>query len=850
MSIRTHRMKSATKAIAILLTACLPIVQVAASAGQKNSQTSSPSTLTDTSLQKRSSERKLHRKVGTRPARDYPVRPVPFTAVHFSDSFWAPRIETNRTVTIPFAFQKEEETGRIHNFERAAAALKGEDLKDRKPPGYPFDDSDVYKVIEGASYTLSVHPDPKLDAFLDELISKIGAAQEKDGYLYTTRSIDPAKPHPWAGTRRWELEKVDSHELYDLGHLYEAAVAHYQATGKLTLLDIALKTADLLTRTFGPGKQSIWPGHQITEMGLVKLYRVTGDERYLNLAKFMLDVRGPDGDKGAGRQYNQSHKKVVDQTEAVGHAVRATYMYSGMADVAALTGDSSYLDAIDAIWKDVVERKLYVTGGIGARSSGEAFGDAYELPNMIAYNETCAAVGNDYWNHRLYLLHGDAKYIDVLERTLYNGLLSGVSLDGKSFFYPNPLESKGQHKRQPWFGVACCPGNITRFLASLPGYVYAQQRDNLFVNLFVSNTADIKMDNRTVKIVQETNYPWDGDVKITVMPDRAGAFTINVRVPGWARNEAAPGDLYRFLDRVDEPITIRINGRPVTTKLDKGYASLAKRWKRGDLIELHLPMPVRRVVANEHVAADRGRVALQRGPLVYCAEWPDNPGGRVRNLMLPDDAKLTVEARPELLNGVCVIKGLAFAYGYDGQGKIDKKEQVFAAIPYYAWANRGPGEMIVWLPDTEASATVDPPPTIASTSKVRVSNFAHNSRAVNDQSVPRSSRDNSDIYLHWWPEKGATEWIEYAFAKPATVSSAEVYWFDDTGRGECRVPESWRLLYKDGDSWKPVETGGPFDIEKDRFNAVDFKPVLTSGLRLEIVMQKDWSAGVQEWRVK
>jgi uncharacterized protein len=789
-----------------------------------------------------------------KPSRDYPVKPVPFTAVHFNDSFWAPRIEINRTVTIPFAFQKDEETGRVHNFERAAAVLRGEDLADRKPPGYPFDDTDVYKVIEGAAYTLSVHPDPKLETYLDSLIAKIAAAQEKDGYLYTTRTIDPQKPHPWAGTKRWEMEKVDSHELYNLGHLYEAAVAHYQATGKRTLLDIALRTADLLTQTFGPGKRAIWPGHQITEMGLVKLYRVTGDERYLDLAKFMLDMRGPDGDKGAGRQYNQSHQKVVEQTEAVGHAVRATYMYSGIADVAALTGDASYVKAIDTIWGDVVGKKLYVTGGIGARASGEAFGNAYELPNMSAYNETCAAVGNDYWNHRLYLLHADAKYIDVMERTLYNGLLSGVSLDGKSFFYPNPLESKGQHKRQPWFGVACCPGNITRFLASLPGYVYAQQQDKLFVNLFVASTADIKLDNgRTVKLTQDTRYPWDGAVKMTVSPDESAQFTINVRIPGWARNEAEPGDLYRFLDRSDEPVVLKVNGQPIRVqldKLDKGYVSVARMWKRGDEIELVLPTPIRRVVANDQVAADRGRVALQRGPLVYCAEWPDNPGGRVRNLMLSDSTRLRSEVRSDLLNGVTVIKGKATSFNYDSGGKLEKKEQDFLAIPYYAWANRGAGEMIVWIPNNEANVTPPPPPTIASTSKVNASERAHNPSAINDQSEPRSSRDNSDIYLHWWPEKGTTEWVEYAFAKPATVSETEIYWYDDTGRGECRVPTSWRLLYKDGSEWKPVEVNGQYGVEKDRFNKVNFKPVITTGLRIEVTMQKDWSAGIQEWKVK
>ncbi len=642
---------------------------------------------------------------GATPKRDYPVKPVPFTAVHVTDAFWAPRIETNRKVTIPFAFHKDEETGRVDNFIRAAQALRGETFSNHNPPGYPFDDTDVYKVIEGASYTLSVHPDPQLEAYVDGLIAKIAAAQEPDGYLYTARTIDPMNPHKWSGTRRWELEAVNSHELYDLGHLYEAAAAHYQATGKRTLLDIALRTADLLDRTFGPGKQVIWPGHQITEMGLSKLYRVTGDDRYIGLAKFMLDMRGPDGREGSGRTYNQSYVKVVDQTEAVGHAVRATYMYSGMADVAALTGDVSYVNAIDRIWDNVAGKKLYITGGIGALHKGEAFGANYELPNLTAYNETCAAVGNDYWNHRLFLLHADAKFIDVMERTLYNGLISGVSLDGKSFFYPNPLESDGKQERSPWFGVACCPGNITRFLASVPGYVYAQRGDAVWVNLYMASNAEIKLDNgRTVKIEQQTRYPWEGTVKMVVNPDQSAPLTIHVRIPGWARDLPVPGDLYSFAGQSTGQVSLKVNGKAVPIAVEKGYVTLDREWKSGDVIELSLPMPVRRVVANEQVAADRGRVALERGPIVYAAEWTDNANGRVRNLMLPDKEPLTAEFKPGLLNGVTVVKGKALALAYDSQGKITKSKQEFTAIPYYAWANRGRGEMIVWIPNTEASA--------------------------------------------------------------------------------------------------------------------------------------------------
>jgi uncharacterized protein len=645
---------------------------------------------------------------------------------------------------------------------------------------------------------------------------------------------------------------VNSHELYDLGHLYEAAVAHYQATGKRDLLNIAIRTADLLDRTFGPGKQTIWPGHQITEMGLAKLYRVTGEERYLKLARFMLDARGPDGRQGSGRTYNQSHVKVVDQTEAVGHAVRATYMYSGMADVAALTGDTAYVNAIDRIWENVAGKKLYITGGIGATASGEAFGGNYELPNLTAYNETCAAVGNDYWNHRLFLLHADARYIDVMERTLYNGLISGVALDGTTFFYPNPLESNGQHARSPWFGVACCPGNITRFLASVPGYVYAQRGDTVWVNLFVASTADIKLDKgQTVKLTQETRYPWDGAVKITVAPEQAGQMTINVRIPGWARNEPVASDLYRYVDRSPEKPTLKVNGKPAPLKLEKGFVALARAWKKGDTIELKLPMPVRRVAANAEVAADRGRVALERGPIVYTAEWADNPNGKVRNLMLPDSEKLTAEFRADLLKGVTVLKGSAIALAYDANGTVTKTRQAFTAIPYYAWANRGQGQMMVWIPNAEASARPAAYPTLATTAKVSASSNPHRMyvETVRDGEIPASSNDHSG-YFDWWNTRGTVEWIEYAFAQPAKISESEVYWFDDAGSGGVRVPASWRLLYHDGESWKPVEAPSAYGVERDKFNKVTFRPVTTGAMRLEVTIQKDWSAGVQTWVVR
>ena len=820
----------------------------------------------------------------TRP--DYPYKPVPFTRVHLNDVFWAPRIETNRQVTIPVAFQQCERTNRVYHFERAAKALRGEPLEDTRAPGYPFDDTDLYKVIEGASYTLNVHPDPKLDAYVDGLIAKIAAAQEPDGYLYTTRTINPKAPHRWAGPDRWVLERDDSHELYNLGHLIEAAVAHHLGTGKTSLLNVATKAADLLVKTFGPGKRSTWPGHQITEMALVRLYRVTNNESYLNLAKFLLDERGPGPDPAKptefpngeranprGLDYNQAQQKIINQTEPVGHAVRAMYMYAGMADVAALTNDEYIRNAGDKIWENLTSSKLYLTGGVGAAGGHEGFGNPYELPNMQAYNETCASVGMDYWNHRLFLLHGDAKYIDIMERTLYNGLISGVSLDGKTFFYPNPLESNGQHARAEWFGVACCPGNITRFMASVPGYIYATRGDTIYVNLYAGGTAEITTPGGAIKVAQETRYPWDGAVKMTVTPETARRFAVNLRIPGWARNEPVPSDLYRFMDKAGAAATINVNGTPVPVTIDKGYVTIDRSWKAGDVIDLNIPMPVRRVVAHASVVADRDRVALQRGPIVYAAEWVDNPNGKTRNIVLPDANSLTTEFRADLLNGVQVIKGRSVGLARTESGRITRAQQAFMAIPYATWANRGRGQMNVWLARTEAAARPTPFPTVATTSTVAASPPAQgrgkNVRPITDGEEPATSAEGGS-YFDWWPVQGWTaacdqptpaqgqrrqcskgEWIEMTFAQPSTVSRSEIYWFDDQAtRGGVRVPASWKLLYKEGETWKPVETTDALATAKDAWNTVTFTPVNTTALRIEVVMQPGVSAGLQEWKVK
>lgn len=622
---------------------------------------------------------------------DYPYQPVTFTSVHFSDNFWLPRLETNRKVTIPFALDQCEETGRIKNFEIAGGAAEGDFCSI-----YPFDDSDVYKIIEGASYALTIQSDPVLEKFLDELIAKIAAAQEEDGYLYTARTIKQETPVQWTEGDRWSNLYL-GHELYNMGHFYEAAVAHFLATGKRNLLTLAIKNADLITSVFGPGKKAGVPGHQEIEIGLVKLYRITGDKKYLDLAKHFLDQRGREEGRELFGQYSQDHTPILEQDEAVGHAVRAAYMYSGIADVAALTGDAGYIQTVDRIWDNVVSKKMYITGGIGARGGGESFGPNYELPNDSAYAETCAAIANVFWNHRMFLLHGEAQYIDVLEKVIYNGMLSGVALSGDLFFYPNPLESSGQHTRSSWFNCACCPSNISRFLPSIPGYVYAQSGKSLFVNLFVDSQADIVLNGTKISVSQETDYPWEGRVQIRLEPESVKRWTVHVRIPGWAVEQPVPSDLYHYIDNVDEVPILMVNGETIPLNMDKGYVPIQRVWKRGDTIELNLPMPVRRVESHPEVKGNSGKIALVRGPIVYCAEWPDN-SGHVSNLILPDDTRFNVEHHPDLLNGVTVIKGQALAL-YGGEEKLATRteKQEFTAIPYYSWAHRGPGEMVVWL---------------------------------------------------------------------------------------------------------------------------------------------------------
>ncbi len=790
-------------------------------------------------------------------AQNYPIQPVPFTSVSIEQgTFWGQRLQASRDVTIPLAFSKCESEGRYKNFEIAARQLRGEDTSGVKVSGYSFDDTDVYKTIEGASYLLQTYPDKKLKAYIDSVLAIVASAQEPDGYLYTARTMNPKHPHEWSGPKRWVKEEDLSHELYDLGHMVEGAIAHYQATGERTFLDIAIRYADCVCREVGPnpGQACVVPGHQIPEMALAKLYTITGEKKYLDEAKFLLDYRGK---TTIVHDYSQAHKPVVEQDEAVGHAVRAAYMYSGMADVAALTGDSAYIQAIDRIWENIVGKKMYITGGIGSTSSGEAFGRNYELPNMSAYCETCAAIGNVYVNHRLFLLHGESKYYDVLERTLYNGVLSGVSLDGGTFFYPNPLESMGQHQRQAWFGCACCPSNICRFIPSVPGYFYQTKDRDLYVNLFGGNTAKLKVGGKEVVLTQKTKYPTDGDILITIGKNKAGQFRMRIRIPGWVRNQVVPSDLYSYADAKRLSYSVKVNGQELAnSKLEDGYLAIDRKWKKGDRVEIHFDMEPRLVQALERVSADQGRVAVERGPLVYCAEWPDNDfdlGGMLLNQRPKfevHNSEFTIKAAP-LTVELTTMETDAQLLNFDAEGRLTAKDVRLRLIPYYAWNHRGPGRMMVWLPWQLRATRPAVPPTLASESKVATSSRLPSLSSINDRLIPRDGNDRSIPYTHWWPKQGSTEWITYTFAQKATISQSTVYWFDDQPWQGCKVPDSWKLYYKDASgNWQPVGNPTSYPVMKGAPCTVQFDPVETTAVKLEVVINKDKSAGLYEWSVE
>jgi len=763
---------------------------------------------------------------------------VPLADVRITDAFWAPRITVCRDVTLPHCFTMCEQTGRIANFVRAAGKAKG------KFVGTWFNDSDVYKIVEGSAYVSHTHPKDKLTSIADEVIGKIAAAQQPDGYLFCYFILGNK------AERFRHIRRPARHELYTMGHLIEAGAVHYRMTGKRDLLDVACKAADCIDSVFGPGKRMDVPEHQEIELALITLYEVTGEKRYLALGKFFIDQRG----NAAGhRLYGpnaQDHKPVRRQSEIVGHAVRAMYNCIGMADLYAHTGDADLLAACKRLWQSTTHRKMYVTGGVGATSRGEAFSADYILPNETAYAETCAQIGLIFFAHRMMLIAPDAEYADVMERALYNAFLSGLSLSGDTFFYQNRLATRGNYRRRSWYGCACCPSNVVRVYPKLGRFVAAHDASSIYVNLYVGSTVTVPLAGGPVTLKQQTRYPWDGHVVMIVEPAGEKVFDLCLRIPGWCRDARTPGGLYRTAAGPDGQVkpTLKINGKPVAIgKLDSGYCRIKRTWTAGDSVELHLPMPIRRVLAHPKIKADVNRIALQRGPVVYCVEAVDH-GGQVGHLVLDAGARLTPEHRPKLLGGVTVLVGKAKARlaGADALRPVD-----MLAIPYYAWDNRAAGEMAVWLPTDAGLARPIPRPTIAGRARASVSHCYDKDtvRALNDQIDPPNSADLTVPRHTWWPHRGTAEWAQYDFAAPAKISTVAVYWFDDRKTGNCRVPASWRLLARVGGKWKPVTGASKYAVERNRFNRVTFDPIETAALRIEVQLQKGFSSGILEWRV-
>lgn len=777
---------------------------------------------------------------------------VPIQQVVVEDDFWSPKLKVWREVTIPDCFAKFEQNGALTNFDRIRDGTGG------KHAGPPWHDGLLYEMIRGCADFLAARRDAALEQRLDGYIERIAAAQARDpgGYLNTYTQLE--RP-----TQRWGLNGGDDnwqHDVYNAGALIEAAVHYYRATGKTRFLELATRLANHMADLMGPPpRKNVVPGHSLGEEALVKLHLlfreqpdlkprlpVPADEgRYLQLAEFWIENRGNHEGRKSYGPYGQDHQPVLQQKSIEGHAVRATLLCAGLVAAAEVNGRDDYLVAARRLWENMVQRRMYVIGGLGAVAGHEGFGPDYLLPNN-GYLETCAAIGAAFFHHNMNRALGDARYVDELERALYNAVLPGVSLKGDTYFYENPLEAGPKRARWSWHGCPCCPPMFLKIMGALPGYVFAQDDAGLYVNLFVGSQVRARLPAGNILLKQTTRYPWDGAVRITVEPEREEAsFALHLRLPGWCA----------------EP-RLQVNGQPpANLEKTRGYARVQRAWRRGDLVELSLPMPVQRLKAHPRIEANVGRVALQRGPLVYCLEGADH-GGHVRHLVISPDAPLGAPHRADLLGGVTVITGPALALRraawpaslYLPSADVPGVNPVtFTAIPYFANANRQPGEMRVWMADTPGAAEPLPAPTLASRAQPSASHCGPNDTldALNDQAEPAASDDTRIRRFTWWDHRGTAEWVQFTFDGPAKVSAVEVYWWDERRlKAHCRVPQAWRLLYRAGDEWKPVSGASAYGAELDRFNRVTFEPVETTALRLEVQLQPDWSGGILEWTVE
>jgi len=615
--------------------------------------------------------------------------PVSYAQVTITDPFWKPRLHTVAHATIPACVEQTEvKTHRIRNFEIAAGLTNG------KFEGIFYDDSDVYKAIEAIAYSLRNNPNAELEQRTDRWIDIIAAAQQPDGYLNTYYTLT-------APDKRWT--DMSMHEDYNGGHLIEAAIAYYQTTGKRKLLDVAIRFANHFDSLFGPNKRPWVTGHQELELALVKLYKITGEERYLRLADWLLDQRGRKLANGytwtqwRDTAYAQDVVPVKQQREITGHAVRAMYLYTGAADVAAHTGDTGYVEAMKAVWEDVVYRNMYITGGIGSSGRNEGFSHDYDLPNLQAYCETCASVGMVFWNHRMNQLTGEAKFADVLERSLLNGAQAGLSLSGDRFFYGNPLASTGNHQRRAWFGTACCPSNIARLTASVGDYIYGTSAGGLWINQYIGSKSLLQINQTTVGVELVSDYLWNGNSTVLLNPIRPVTFTLHLRIPGWARGEPVPGNLYEAVNKPTQKPVVLLNNTEIPFTITDGYARITRKWKKGDRVEVRFPMEVIEIRAHDEVKYNRNRIALQRGPLVYCVEGSDNEG-QAFHFIVPENTHYQASYNPNLLGGIVTINFTAPALQVLHGTQVETVSKNITAIPYFLWNNRGPSPMQVWLP--------------------------------------------------------------------------------------------------------------------------------------------------------
>lgn len=793
-----------------------------------------------------------------------PLTPISFEEVTLQDQFWLPRLRTQKQTLVPFSLEKTQPV--VENLRRTAAYLKsGKEESLLNLPRYVA--SDLFKVMEGAAYLLKIEKDAELEKQMDEIIDIIADAQCPDGYLYELFAVSPSmRKLGWGAGNKPYSFVIHSHELYNMGHMYEGAVAYYRATGKRKWLDVAEKSAQHINKVFFEGDPNYnngepvnqAPGHEEIELALVKLYQVTENPLYLEMAKKFIDIRGvtyqPDGNGIMSASYSQQHLPVREQRSAEGHSVRAMYLYSGMADIVATKGDTTLIPALESIWHDIVDKKMHINGGLGAIPGIEGFGPEYVLPNKNTYDETCAAVGNVFFNYRMFLASGDAKYVDVAEVALYNNVLAGVNIQGNRFFYVNVLEADGKKAfnhgragRSPWFGTACCPSNMARLIPQVPGMIYSHTDNDIYCALYASSSAEVPLKTGRIKLKQQTDYPFDGNIELEVEPESDGTeFTLWVRIPTWSTDRFVPGDLYSYADNISTNASLQINGKRVKTKSIDGYVPVKRKWRKSDKVLLQLPMPTRYSSADERVEADLDRICITRGPLVYCAEQPDNehPASNyiINSIGKEGDIKPFDDG---ILKGIPHISLDASAL--EGENELPAK---LTLIPYYAWNNRGDNvTMNVWFARNAATAAKGIVRTVGNIADVSAThtNGSDDVYAIADGQFPKSSSDNSITRWTSWPQKGAEQQVEIKLKKESDIESVSIYWYDD--KGGVQVPASWNMEYHANGQWNKFKlySTDHYGILPDQFNMVHpAEAIKADALRLNIKSKPNSTVGILE----